>query len=203
MKKATFSGTKSILCKILLCLLALLLAAGTAFAEDTSSENTAGIEISFTYQRGTTIASNQLAVWVEDAEGAVVKTPLVTDFTAGRRGYRNRTMSLPVWVAAADPESMTDEEIDTVSGATPGQGELVYIWDFTNQVGERVPDGVYTVHVEGTFYWESDALYTAVIDTANLADEITIEMERTAPETHDNENMITGVTIKAVQEINR
>ena len=48
MKKATFSGTKSILCKILLCLTALMLAAGTAFAEDTSSESPAGIEISFT-----------------------------------------------------------------------------------------------------------------------------------------------------------
>ena len=198
MKKATFSGTKSILCKILLCLLALLLAAGTAFAEDTSSENTAGIEISFTYQRGTTIASNQLAVWVEDAEGSVVKTLLVTDFTAGRRGYRNRTMSLPVWVAAADPESMTDAEIDTVSGATPGQGELVYVWDFTNQSGERVPDGIYTVHVEGTFYWESDVLYTAVIDTTNLGNEIPVEIERTAPDTHENENMISDVTIKVI-----
>ena len=198
MKKATFSGTKSILYKILLCLMVLLLAAGTAFAEDTSSESPTGIEISFTYQRGTTIASNQLAVWVEDAEGAVVKTLLVTDFTAGRRGYRNRTMSLPVWVAAADPESMTDAEIDTVSGATPGQGELVYVWDFTNQSGERVPDGIYTVHVEGTFYWESDVLYTAVIDTTNLGNEIPVEIERTAPDTHENENMISDVTIKVI-----
>ena len=198
MKKATFSGTKSILCKILLCLTALTLAAGTAFAEGTSSESPTGIEISFTYQRGTTIASNQLAVWVEDAEGTVVKTLLVTDFTAGRRGYRNRTMSLPVWVAAADPESMTDAEIDTVSGATPGQGELVYVWDFTNQSGERVPDGIYTVHVEGTFYWESDVLYTAVIDTTNLGNEIPVEIERTAPDTHENENMISDVTIKVI-----
>ena len=198
MKKATFSGTKSILCKVLLFLTALTFAAGTAFADGTSSEDAAGIEISFTYQRGTTIASNQLAVWVEDAEGAVVKTLLVTDFTAGRRGYRNRTMSLPVWVAAADPESMTDAEIDTVSGATPGQGELVYVWDFTNQSGERVPDGIYTVHVEGTFYWESDVLYTAVIDTTNPGNEIPVEIERTAPDTHENENMISGVTIKVI-----
>ena len=198
MKKATFSGTKSILCKILLCLTALLLAAGTTFAEGTLSESPTGIEISFTYQRGTTIASNQLAVWVEDADGTVVRTLLATDFTAGRRGYRNRTMSLPVWVAAADPESMTDEEIDTVSGATPGQGELVYVWDFTNQLGERVLDGIYTVHVEGTFYWESDVLYTAAIDTTNPGNDIPVEMERTAPDTHENENMISDVTIRVI-----
>ena len=198
MKKATFSGTRSILCKIILCMMVLILAGGTVFQKDTSAESNPGIEICFTYQRGTTIASNQLAVWVEDAEGAVVKTLLVTDFTARRRGYRNRTMSLPVWVAAADPESMTDEEIDTVSGATPGQGELVYVWDYTNQPGERVPDGVYTIHVEGTFYWESDVLYTAVIDTTNPGKEIPVEMERTAPDTHENENMITEVQIRAI-----
>ena len=198
MKKATFSGTRSILCKIILCLTVLMIAAGTAPAEGASPESASGIEISFTFRRGTTIASNQLAVWVEDANGAVVKTLLVTDFTARRRGYRNRTMSLPVWVAAADPESMTDEEIDTVSGATPGQGELVYVWDYTNQPGEHVPDGIYTVHVEGTFYWESDVLYTAVIDTTNPGKEIPVEMERTAPDTHENENMITEVQIRAI-----
>ena len=196
MKRAIFSGTKSILCKFLLCLTLLALAAGTASAEHASSEDAGRIEISFTYQRGTTIASNQLAVWVEDADGAVVRTLLVTDFTAGRRGYRSRTMSLPAWVAAASPESMTDEEMDTVSGATPAQGELVYVWDFTNQSGERVPEGVYTVHVEGTFYWESDVLYTAVIDTANPANGIAVEMERTAPDTRENENMISDVTIR-------
>jgi hypothetical protein len=198
MKKETFSGAKSILCKSLLCLTALLFAAGITFAKAASSEDIAGIEISFIYQRGTTIASNQLAVWVENEEGEVVKTLLVTDFTAGRRGYRNRAMSLPVWVAAADPESMTDEEIDMVSGATPGQGELVYFWDFTNQLGERVPDGVYTVHVEGTFYWESDVLYSMVIDITNPELEIPVEMERTAPDTHENENMISDVTIRAI-----
>ena len=198
MKKATFSGTRSILCKILLALTALMLAAGTAPAEGVSSEGAAGIEICFIYQRGTTIASNQLAVWVEDADGAVVKTLMVTDFTAGRRGYRDRTMSLPAWVAAADPESMTDEEIDTVSGATPGQGELVYVWDFTNQSGGRVPEGIYTVHVEGTFYWESDVLYTAVINTTNPGNEVPVEMKRTAPDDHQNEDMITEVQIRVI-----
>ena len=93
---------------------------------------------------------------------------------------------------------MTDEGIDTVSGATPGQGTLVYIWDFTNQPGECVPGGVYTVHVEETFYWESDVLYTAVIDTTNPGNEIPVEMERTTPDTHENENMISDVTIRVI-----
>ena len=198
MKKAAI--IKTIPYKAILSLIALMLIAGTALAESDAAAEYSGIEITFTYQRGTTIASNQLAVWVEDEEGAVVKTLLVTDFTAGRRGYRNRTMSLPVWVASADPESMTNQEIDVLSAATPRPGELVYVWDFTNEAGEKVPEGIYTIHVEGTFYWESDVLYTAVIDTAQVAEEIAVKMERTAPDTHENENMISEVTVKAVSD---
>ena len=198
MKKAAI--IKTIPYKAILSLIALMLIAGTALAESDAAAEYSGIEITFTYQRGTTIASNQLAVWVEDEEGAVVKTLLVTDFTAGRRGYRNRTMSLPVWVASADPESMTNQEIDVLSAATPRPGELVYVWDFTNETGEKVSEGIYTIHVEGTFYWESDVLYSAVIDTAQLAEEIAVDMERTAPDTHENENMISEVTVKAVSD---
>ena len=198
MKKAAI--IKTISHKAILGLFALMLIVGTALAENDAAAEYSGIEIAFTYQRGTTIASNQLAVWVEDEEGAMVKTLLVTDFTAGRRGYRNRDMSLPVWVASADPESMTNQEIDVLSAATPRPGELVYVWDFTNEAGEKVPEGIYTIHVEGTFYWESDVLYTAVIDTAQVAEEIAVKMERTAPDTHENENMISEVTVKAVSE---
>ena len=198
MKKAAI--IKTIPYKAILSLIALMLIAGTALAESDAAAEYSGIEITFTYQRGTTIASNQLAVWIEDEEGTMVKTLLVTDFTAGRRGYRNRTMSLPVWVASADPESMTNQEIDVLSAATPRPGELVYVWDFTNETGEKVSEGIYTIHVEGTFYWESDVLYSAVIDTAQLAEEIAVKMERTAPDTHENENMISEVTVKAISE---
>ena len=198
MKKAAI--IKTIPYKAILSLIALMLIAGTALAESDAAAEYSGIEITFTYQRGTTIASNQLAVWIEDEEGTMVKTLLVTDFTAGRRGYRNRTMSLPVWVASADPESMTNQEIDVLSAATPRPGELVYVWDFTNETGEKVSEGIYTIHVEGTFYWESDVLYSAVIDTAQVAEEIAVKMERTAPDTHENENMITEVTVKAVSD---
>ena len=186
--------------KAILCLLALALIAGAAFAEGVANTSSKAIEISFTYQHAPTMASNQIAVWVEDVDGAMVKTLLVTNFTAGRRGYRNREMSLPAWVAVAEPESMTDQEIDTVSSATPGQGRLSYLWDFTDDLGQPVPEGVYTIHVEGTFFWESDVVYTAIVDTANLADEIAVEMERTAPDTHDNENMITDVSIAVVSQ---
>ena len=200
MRRAIFSGLRWIFCN-LLCLAALLSFTGPAFSENVGTnvpEGCAGIEISFTYQRGTTIASNQLAVWVEDTEGTAVRTLLVTDFTAGRRGYRNRDMSLPAWVKAADPESMADPEIDALSGATPAPGRLVYVWDLTDDAGRVVPPGVYTLHVEGTLYWESDVVYTAMIDTTHPSEEIAVHIERTSPEDHENEELITQVSVSVI-----
>ena len=87
--------------KAILYLMALALIAGAAFAESVANTSSKAIEISFTYQHAPTMASNQMAVWIEDADGAMVKTLLVTNFTAGRRGYRNREMSLPAdWDAS-------------------------------------------------------------------------------------------------------
>ena len=154
------------------------------------------VDISFDYARQSTMASNQLAVWIEDADGQMVKTLLVTNFTAVRRGYRSRDMSLTEWVKTADPESMGDAEIDAISAATPSTGRLVYSWDMTDANGERVPDGIYTIRVEGTLFWESSVLYLAELDTANaMGGELSVMMVRSEPDNTDNEAMIGNVRI--------
>ena len=84
------------------------------------------VAISFDFLRQSTIASNQVALWVEDEEGHAVRTLLVTSFTAGRRGYQSRDMSLAQWVTAAHPENMTQQELDAISSATPSSGRLEY-----------------------------------------------------------------------------
>lgn len=38
---------------------------------------------------------------------------------------------------------MTDTQVDAITGATPGNGKLTYIWDGTDQNGTRVPKGKY------------------------------------------------------------
>ena len=249
MKRATFSGIRSILCDLLLVALLLglsgcateapsatgspdlvianaeiseepeLVAAATetqqpdegqneeaeepviaAPAEDDGEEHPAlgGVEISFDFTRMSTHASNQLAIWVEDVDGRLVRTVLVTNFTAARRGYRNRDMALLHWVSAAEPEGMSDGQIDAISSATPSAGRLVYFWDLTDQNGDRVPDGVYTVYLEGTLYWESNVLFSAVIETqATEPGELSVEMLRSEPDNSENENMLKNVRIAA------
>lgn len=170
-------------------------------AEDASEEHPAlsGVEISFDFERMTTHASNQLAIWVEDSDGRLIRTVLVTNFTAARRGYRNREMALSHWVSAAKPESMSDDQIDAVSSATPSAGSLRYFWDLTDQNGDRVPNGIYTVYVEGTLYWESNVLFSANLDTRETEPgELTVEMLRSDPDNSENENMLRNVQISAL-----
>ena len=157
------------------------------------------VEISFDYERMSTLASNQLAVWVEDADGNLVKTILVTDFSAARRGYRSRDTTLSHWVGAAVPDSMSDEQLDAVSSATPSAGRLTYSWDLTDQNGNRVPDGSYTVYLEGTLFWESDVLFSSVIDTGTAEPgTLPVGMLRSEPDNGENENMLRNVQISAI-----
>ena len=249
MKRATFSGIRSILCKLLLLALLLglsgcateassatsspdpvaadaeiseepeLVAAATETQQPDASQSDeteesmiaapleqagdehpalGGVEVSFDFTRMSTHASNQLAIWVENADGELIKTVLVTNFTAARRGYRNRDMALLHWVSAVEPEGMSDGQIDAISSATPSAGNLVYFWDLTDQNGDRVPDGVYTVCLEGTLYWESNVLFSAVIETqATEPGELSVEMLRSEPDNSENENMLKNVRIAA------
>lgn len=178
-----------------------------AYSEQVSSENAAAdpgdkgqnpgiasVEISFDYTRMSTPASNQIAVWVEDAGGNVVRTVYVSDFTGRRRGYTKREDALPHWVAAADPAQMSDEEIDAVSGATPQEGAQSFVWDLKDDNGETIPSGIYTVRLEATLYWSSNVLYSGTIDTGSgQPGENEVTEDRSEPGTPDNETMIANV----------
>ncbi|MBQ6660949.1 MAG: DUF2271 domain-containing protein [Lachnospiraceae bacterium] len=155
--------------------------------------------MSFDYQRGTTLASNQVAVWIENAEGELVKTLYVSDFTAARRGYESRDMALSKWVKTAVPSDMSDDEIDAVSSATLGTGSHSFPWDLTDENGDRVPDGVYTVKVEGTLYWESNILFSSQVDIGSpISGDLAVTEIRSEPDTQENADMIDNVHIYVV-----
>lgn len=157
------------------------------------------ITVSFDYSRMSTHASNQMTIWIENESGCLVKTVLVTNFTAGRRGYRNRNMALSAWVKSAKPENSSDEEIDAITSATPAAGSLVYTWDMTDETGERVPDGRYAVKLEGTLFWESNVLYSAAFDTNFPEEELMVTELRSEPDNPENEEMIRNVRMEVIR----
>lgn len=160
------------------------------------------VEIIFDFERMSTMASNQFAIWIEDEGGDLVKTIFVTDFTGARRGYRNRDTSLSHWVAKVNPEELSDTAIDAISGATPQAGKQSFVWDMTDANGVGVSDGIYRIMIEGTLYWESNVLCTAVLNTEEVtAGNLPVTIVRSEPDNTQNEDMLTNITITVLAEV--
>ena len=138
----------------------LLLGCGAPAAANAVEREDDIVAVTFDYQKQSGYASNQFAVWIEDANGKLVKTLYVTQFTING-GYEKRPDAIPVWVKQSGLDQGTTQ--DAVSGATPKSGSLRYVWDLTDQSGARVPDGSYTYYVEGTLRWKNHVLFSGEI----------------------------------------
>jgi hypothetical protein len=125
------------------------------------------VTISYTLFHARWIASNQLAVWIEDDHGAYVKTVFATDFMARRKGYIKRPQSCPEWVTASGLASLPDASIDAVSGATQKPGHIELSWDCTDANGKAVSPGVYFYKVEGNISWEKRVLWEGKINVGS------------------------------------
>ncbi|MDR0198024.1 MAG: DUF2271 domain-containing protein [Oscillospiraceae bacterium] len=150
---------------------------GTAAPESTEKtspprETSGGVIIEFNYVKQSGWASNQFAVWVEDADGNLIKTLYATRYTA-KGGYADRPDSIPDWVKKSGIDTMDAPEVDAVSGATPKTGGLSYTWDLTDDSGNAVGAGEYAFFVEGSLRWKNRVVYSGVIKTDG--EEVTVE----------------------------
>jgi hypothetical protein len=127
------------------------------------------VEFSYSLNRLTRMASNQLAVWIEDASGEYVKTLFVTDFMARRKGFLRRPQCCPEWVKASGLAGLTEAQIDAISGATQKPGKITLSWDCTDQQGKPVQPGVYLYKIEGNIAWEKRVLWTGRITVGDTA----------------------------------
>ena len=120
------------------------------------------LTVTFDFIKQSGSASNQFAVWVEDANGNYINTLYATKFTA-KGGYKNRPDSIPLWVEKSGITSMPDYYIDAVSGATPSTGNQSYTWNLKDINGDPIAPGDYIVLVEGTLRWKNRVIYSGVI----------------------------------------
>ena len=139
---------------------AMLLFGCGATAANTPAREDDIVAVTFDFQKQSGYASNQFAVWIEDANGTLVKTLFVTQFTVNG-GYEKRPDAIPVWVERSSIAQAGST--DATSGATPKSGSLRYVWDLTDNSGNRVPDGTYTYYVEGTLRWKNHVLFSGEI----------------------------------------
>jgi len=107
-------------------------------------------------------ASNQYAVWIENAEGKLIKTLYATRWTANG-GYKTRPDSIPIWVERSSLSALSSADVDAVAGATPRTVPQSYAWDLTGSDGETAPPGEYRYFVEGTLRWKNQVLYSGII----------------------------------------
>ena len=143
---------------VFVCIISALAISINVFAQAASGK----VEVSFTFTQQKGFASNQFAVWIEDREGRHIKTLYATRFTANG-GWQRREHSLALWVKQSNLAGMNKSQVDAITGPTPKNGTLRYIWDGTNSRGEAVSAGEYHILVEGTLRNENYVIYTAVI----------------------------------------
>lgn len=162
------------------------------------------LEISFNYDKKPGAGSNQYAVWIENAQGEVVKTLFVTQFTSkGRvrggtreRGYTFRPTCMPTWVKHVKAESLSDEQMDAFTGATPASSGLqTFTWDFTDQAGKPVPGGEYRFYVEATYNGPSIVTYSGTVSSGQKAGDVQFKTEYTE-ESEDRKDMVSKVRVR-------
>ena len=128
-------------------------------------------------------------------KSSLYRTCIVREFPSRSRRFFSanayREDALPVWVSKAKPKTLSSEQIDAITGATPRNGVVTYQWDGTDDEGNRVPQGTYTFFIEGTLYWKSRVVYTGKLDWGGKGqDSIPIKVQRFHP-SQTNEHMIT------------
>ena len=185
-----------------IAVLTALLLMVPAMVQAQSKGNAKTLEVSFDYQKQPGPGSNQYAVWIENEEGDVVKTLFVTSYTTkGRvrgneqpmRGYVKRPNCVPTWVKVSKASEKSDQQLDAFTGATPQTGGLqTFVWDFTDQQGNAVPQGTYKVLVEATLFQASDIIYSGTFSTKDKSGAVTLTSTITQPD-EKHQDMITNV----------
>ena len=153
------------------------------------------------YEKQPGHGSNQWAVWIEDSDGAIVKTLFVTAFTADG-GYIPRPSCTPLWVTKAQPGDLSQEAIDAFVGATPLSGIQIYSWDLTDAEGNQVSAGTYTFMVEATLYGDSEVIYKTSIPIGHKKWTLKSEPVYTSDD-ETNKNMIRSVVAEYVLNKNK
>lgn len=131
-----------------------------------SAKGPGSVKIQYNLSNIPKLASNQLAVWIEDENGNYVRSIYATKFIA-TGGYKERYQAMPEWIKKSNWKNASQSEVDAVSGATQKPGLINLIWDCTDKNGKAVKQGKYFYFVEGNIYWENRVIWKGEIQVGN------------------------------------
>ena len=171
--------------------------AAQAPAQEPTAQAPTAAELSFLFTRQRGMASNQYAVWIEDAQGRHVKTLYATRFTANG-GWKKRETSIPLWVKQSDLANLSKAQVDSITRATPKTGALTYRWDGTDSRNTALPPGNYTIYLEATLRMEKQVLYSAPIRLGQGPEAPAVKTEYSGDAGSDKE-MISAVAVKTLR----
>ena len=157
-----------------------------------------GVQISFDYLKKSGYSSNQFAIWVEDADGNLIKTLFVTEYTASG-GWKTREQSLPAWVKLANPNNMSKNELDAICTATPSSGKVTIYWDLTDFEGNSVQGDYYVIKLEATLREENGVILSSgvYLSASEFTEDILVVYS--GEDFHDLE-MISNFALKFTDE---
>jgi hypothetical protein len=149
-------------------------ASATTSKSTTASTGKAGgkeLAIAFTYtsQDGGRSKNPYYAVWIEDPQGAALRT-IEVSFEQGGRG-RKYLRDLPRWYNADQVRQITGgvDVTTTVSSATRLPGSYSFVWDGRDDAKAPLPAGEYVVCVEAAREHGPYSLVKETITTGGAA----------------------------------
>ena len=151
------------------------------------------LTLEYTYSRKDGKAANQMAAWIKDKDGKVVRTLFATKFVA-KGGFKKRDQALPVWVKKSGVAQLDAKKVDAFTQATPQSGQVKVAWDGKDDSGKTAPDGTYQVVLEATLFQDSDAVYTGTFQKGGKEQTVAMKEKRTKdPDQAANKDMVTNV----------
>lgn len=165
----------------------------TSYSSSSSEQTPGSVKIKYNLNYIRKLASNQVAVWIEDSQGNYVRSIYASKYTADG-GYKQRPEALTEWISKSGWKNATKNEIDTISGATQSPGNINLIWDCKDEKGAAVKPGKYTYIVEGNIYWGSRVLYKGDIDIGNSANTSNAKANYINKDSQNNDTLIKNVS---------
>lgn len=173
-------------------LIFLFFSAGVNAQKKADNKN---LTITYSWTKIKSFGSNQLAVWIEDEAGNHVATLFATKYTA-QGGYKKRPVSLSEWTNKFDIKNSSKEEIDAITGATPGTGVQTLIWNGKDKKGKIVAGGTYVVRMEANIKNEDKQFCKAKIKIGNGNQKSNGEISYSRPELANGDLLFKDVVVE-------